>query len=267
VTLTHLVPTHFVRLLQASEAARSAFSGTSLQTVWHGGGPCSVELKRQMLDWWGDCLVEYYGATEGGAATMITAAEARERPGSVGRALYPSTLLVLDADGRQLPAGETGRVFISRRFGFRYHRAPELSAAADVKRGVFTYGELGHLDAEGYLYLTGRADQVIVTGGVNVGPAEVEAALATCPLVRDVAVTGVPDPEFGERVRAYVELADPLTAGSAAPTLDAWCRSRLAGYKVPREYRFVPAVPRDEAGKVHLSARRAASPGGGGVLK
>ncbi len=255
VSATHLVPTHFVRLLRLPEAVRARFSGASLSVVWHGGGPCSIELKQRMLDWWGDCLIEYYGATEGGAVTLIDAAEARTHPGSVGRALYPSRLVVVDDQGRPLPPGEVGRVFVSRRRGFDYHGAPEKTAAAHLDAGTFTYGELGYLDADGYLYLTGRQSELIVSGGVNIYPAEVEAALLAGPGVRDAAVVGEPDPEFGERVLAYVEPLDPsFSADALGAELDSACRARLAGFKRPRRYVFVAAIPRDEAGKLRAGS-------------
>ncbi len=255
VSITHLVPTHFVRLLRLPDTVRDRFRGDRLEVVWHGGGPCSVEVKQQMLDWWGDCLVEYYGATEGGAATMITAAEARQRPGSVGRALYPSQLLVVDEQGAAVPAGDLGRVFVSRRHGFAYHGDPAKTSAAHLGNGIFTYGELGYLDDDGYLYLAGRSSDVIVSGGVNVYPAEVEAALLACPQVSDAAVVGTPDVEFGELVLAYVQPADPALAGAGlSAAIEADLRTRLAGFKLPRRYVFVSPIPRDEAGKLRAGA-------------
>lgn len=248
VSLCHLVPTQLVRLLRLPEAVRAGFDGSSLRRVWHGGGPCPVEVKHALIRWLGPVLVEYYAATEGGFATLIDSAEWLERPGSVGRAIAPTKLLVADADGRPLPPGQVGRVFLCRspEADFRYRGDPAATAAAHLAPGVFTFGELGRLDDEGYLYLAGRVGGRIVTGGVNVDPAEVEAALLAHPAVADAAVVGVPDEEFGERVAALVQLGAP----ASAQALDRHCRERLAGFKVPREWRFVDALPRDESGKL-----------------
>jgi len=277
VTETHLVPTQFVRLLRLDPARRAGFSGRSLRRVWHGGGPCPPEVKAAMLDWWGPVLVEYYAATEGGVVTMIDAAQWRARPGSVGRAVPPNEVVIVGADGGPLPPGQPGRVFVRRPgTGFRYHNAPAKTRAAHLAPGTFTYGEVGYLDRDGYLFLTGRAQDLIVSGGVNVYPAEVEAVLLAHPAVADAAVLGVPDQEYGERVVAVVELApgadkDTDAAGGTAPdapggdrdealagALDAHCRATLAGFKVPRAYRIVAALPREATGKVRKDALRAA---------
>jgi long-chain acyl-CoA synthetase len=264
ITATHLVPTHFVRLLRLDEATRAAFRGDSLELVWHGGGPCSIAVKRAMIDWWGPVLLEYYGATEAGAATLITSAQWLARPGSVGRAVLPNEILVVDDEGRPVPPGTTGRVFVQRRNGrsFEYHNAPEKTRAAHLG-DAFTFGEVGHLDAEGYLYLTGRAQDLIVSGGVNVYPAEVEAVLQDHPAVRDAAVLGVPDEEFGERVVAVLELAGApappgVTAVSpdVAASLERHCRAVIAGFKVPRAWLTVPALPREATGKLRKGQMR-----------
>lgn len=255
VTAVHLVPTQFVRLLRLPAAVRSAFDGSSLRRVWHGGGACPVDVKRRMLDWWGDCLVEYYAATEAGVVTMIDAAAWLERPGSVGRAVPPTQVLILDDDGEELPPGRIGRVFLRRPSGrdFYYHNAPEKTAAAHRGPGVFTYGERGFLDEAGYLYLTGRQSNMIVSAGVNVYPAEIESVLLDHPDVHDVVVLGAPDDEYGERVVAVVQPATHA-AGDIAATLDAHCRQRLAGFKVPRQYRVVPDLPREPTGKLRRQA-------------
>ncbi|WP_422768931.1 AMP-binding protein [Plantactinospora sp. WMMC1484] len=255
VTETHLVPTQFVRLLRLPDRGR--FDCSSLRRVWHGGGPCAEDVKRRMIDWWGPCLWEYYAATEGGVATFISSSEWLERPGSVGRALAPTVVEVVDDDGRPCPPGVSGRVFLRRRpeRDFHYHNAPEKTAAAHLEPGVFTYGELGRLDDDGYLFLTGRHQDVIVSGGVNVYPAEVEAVLLDHSSVRDAAVLGVPDDEFGERVLAVVE-ADGLAAEEVATTLDRYCRTRLAGFKVPRAYLMVAQLPREATGKLRKQVLR-----------
>ncbi|MCI4066472.1 AMP-binding protein [Micromonospora sp. R77] len=256
ITECHLVPTQLVRLLRLDPAVRARFTGGSLRRVWHGGAACPVDVKRAMLDWWGPVLVEYYAATEGGVVTLIEADEWLARPGSVGRAVAPNRVLIVDEHGTELGPGRTGRVYVQRPGrSFTYHRAEAKTRDAHLRPGVFTYGEVGHLDADGYLFLTGRAQQMVVTGGVNVYPAEVEAVLATHPLVRDAAVLGLPDAEFGERVAAVVELA-PDAGDDPWPLLDEHCRRSLAGFKVPRQYRAVARMPRDETGKIRAEILR-----------
>jgi len=266
INVAHLVPAHFVRLLRLAPDVRGKFRADSLRLVWHGGGACPIAVKQAMIDWWGPVLVEYYGATEGGAVTLISSEEWLRHPGSVGRAVPPNELLIMDANGAQLPAGHTGRVFIRRRGGesFRYHNAPEKTRAAHLGPDTFTYGEVGYVDRDGYLYLTGRAQDLIISGGVNVYPAEVEAVLQAHPQVRDAAVVGVPDPEYGERVVAVLELAGPPGPAAAIPellpdaarSLDEHCRRSLAGFKVPRAYFTVASVPREATGKLRKDLMR-----------
>ncbi|MEV6304174.1 AMP-binding protein [Actinoplanes sp. NPDC051861] len=251
ITAVHLVPTQLVRLLRVDRASRAAFSGAGLERVWHGGGACPEAVKRAMIEWWGPVLTEYYGATEGGVVTLIGSTEWLRRPGSVGRAVPPSELLILGEDGAELPPGHTGRIFIRRRSGrrFRYHNDPAKTRGAYHAPDTFTYGEVGHVDEQGYLYLTGRAQDMIVTGGVNVYPAEVEAVLLSHPHVRDAAVVGVGDDEFGERVVAVVVAGEE--AGDDLPErLDEYLRESLAGFKVPRDYHLAGSLPRDENGKL-----------------
>ena len=261
ITSAHLVPTQFVRLLRLPGSVRCAFSGASLRRVWHGGGPCPPEVKREMINWWGPVFLEYYGATEGGAVTIIDSADWLRRPGSVGRPVPPCEILIVGADGAPLPPGQSGRVFVRRRTGrtFKYHNAPEKTKAAHLGPDTFTFGELGYLDTEGFLFLTGRAQDLIVSGGVNIYPAEVEAVLLTHPDVRDASVVGVPDEEFGERVAAVIEHGAPLpefASSRLAESLDEHCRRSLAGFKVPRTYHFVEMLPREPTGKLRKEALR-----------
>jgi acyl-CoA synthetase (AMP-forming)/AMP-acid ligase II len=256
ITATHLVPTQFVRLLRLPEATRRSFAGTSLRRVWHGGGPCPVDVKLKMIEWWGPILLEYYGATEGGVVTLIGSHDWLSRPGSVGRAIPPGEIVVVGADGTPLPPGRPGRVFV-RRTGasFHYHNAPEKTRSAHLAPDTFTYGELGYLDEAGFLFLTGRAQDLIVTGGVNVYPAEVEAVLLTHPVVSDAAVIGVPDPEFGERVVGVVQ-PEAGAPADLATILDQHCRRSLAGYKSPRAYHLVDVLPREPTGKIRRDVLR-----------
>jgi long-chain acyl-CoA synthetase len=249
----HLVPTQFVRFLRLDESVRQRFDPSAMRTIWHGGAACPQDVKRQMIDWWGPVLTEYYGASEGGAVTLISAEKWLRRPGSVGKPIPPNEILIVDEDGEELPAGHTGRVYMRRPGrGFEYHNAEDKTKAAHLRPGVFTYGEIGHVDEAGYLFLTGRVQDMIITGGVNVYPAEVEAVLIRHPAVRDAAVIGTPDDEFGERVAAVVELESPVPFAE----LDVYCRSSLAGFKVPRQYRAVDSLARESTGKIRKDLLR-----------
>ncbi|WP_262403105.1 AMP-binding protein [Actinomadura sp. CNU-125] len=270
ITAVHLVPTQLFRLMRLDEPLRREFSGASLRAVWHGGGPCPDDVKRRMIEWWGPVLLEYYGATEGGAVTLIDSREWLRRPGSVGRAVPAYEILVVDGDGAPLPAGRTGRVFVRRKSGgtFSFHNAPDKTRAAHLEPGVFTFGEIGRLDEDGYLFLSGREQDMIVSGGVNVYPAEVEEVLLRHPGVQDAAVVGLPDREFGERVTAVVQRA-PGAPVEMATVLDAHCRASLAGFKSPRAYRFVDELPREPTGKLRKDALQAVfedAAGVGGLL-
>jgi long-chain acyl-CoA synthetase len=249
ITHSHLVPIHFVRLLRLPAAARRR--PRSLRVVWHGAAPCPVPVKQAILDWWGPVLLEYYAATEGGVATMVDAHEWLDRPGTVGRALPPTELVVADPDGTVLPAGVDGLVYLRRPAGrgFHYHNAPEQTRRAYLDERTFTYGDVGHLDADGYLYLTGRHTDMVITGGVNVYPAEVENALLTHPWIRDAAVYGEPDDEYGERVVAAV-VFEPGAPEDVLSTVDGHCRQTLAGFKVPRRIQVLPELPREPSGKL-----------------
>jgi acyl-CoA synthetase (AMP-forming)/AMP-acid ligase II len=260
VTTCHLVPAQFIRLLGLDAQTRAAFTGGALQRVWHGGAACPVDVKRRMIEWWGPVLTEYYAATEAGIVSTIDAAEWLARPGSVGRPTPPTEVVIVGEDGTEAPVGEVGRVYVRRpaKLDFRYHNAPEKTAAAYRAPGTFTVGDLGRVDADGYLYLTGRTLDTIISGGVNIYPAEVEAVLVRHPAVRDAAVFGIPDDEFGERVMAVVELspAAGIDAAAVPEVLDAYCRSQLAGYKRPRRYQVVDELPREPSGKLVRQALR-----------
>jgi long-chain acyl-CoA synthetase len=251
VTGTHLVPTQLVRLLRADPEVRSAFDGSSLAAVWHGAAPCPPEVKRRMIEWWGPIIWEYYGGTEGGVLSSVSSADWLARPGTVGRVAAGYEVRVTDDDGNDVPPGESGVIWFRRSSGaqFEYHNAPEKTAASR-RDGYATLGDVGRFDADGFLYLSDRAIDLIISGGVNIYPAEVEHCLMAHDAVVDVAVFGVADPEFGEQVKAVVELAPGVEPGAEViARLDAHARGLIAGYKVPRSYEFVDAVPRLESGK------------------
>jgi acyl-CoA synthetase (AMP-forming)/AMP-acid ligase II len=246
VTHSQWVPTMFVRLLQLPDALRQGYDLSSHRLAIHAAAPCPPDIKRAMLDWWGPIIHEYYSGTEGNGQTAIGPEEWLAHPGSVGRPVM-GAVHVVDDHGDELPAGETGRVFFSGGPRFEYYKDPEKTAAAYDHRGWSTLGDIGHLDADGYLYLTDRASHMIISGGVNIYPREVEDVLVSHPAVRDAAVFGIPDPEFGEQVKAAVELAEPVSAGA----LIDWCRSRLAHLKCPRSIDFHDALPRHQTGKLY----------------
>jgi long-chain acyl-CoA synthetase len=254
VTNVHFVPTQLLRLLRLPDEVRDRFSGESLQVVYHGAAPCPPEVKRRMIEWWGPKLVEYYGGTEGAMLATITADEWLAHPTSVGKPWPIVEVLVLRDDGSRCEVGETGTLYVRNLLGmdFEYHGDPDKTAAAHHEPGVFTLGDVGHLDDEGYLHLSDRRIDLIIAGGVNIYPAEIEGVLQGHPAVRDVAVFGVPHEEYGEEVKAAVELEDGAEASDAlAAELQAFCRERLAGYKVPRSIDFEDALPRHPTGKLY----------------
>jgi len=253
VTNVHLVPTQFIRLLRLPPEVKAGFDGSSLQRVWHGAAPCPPQVKREMIEWWGPCIHEYYGSTEGSVVTGISSQEWLERPASVGRARFQTDALILRDDGTEAAPGEQGTIYMRSRRGIdvAYHNDPEKTAAAHRGAGLFTTGDVGWMDAEGYLYLTDRKIDMIISGGVNIYPAEIEGVLASHPQVQDVAVIGVPHAEFGEEVKAVVQPVQGAAPGTAlADALEAHCRAALAGYKVPRSFDFREEMPRTETGKL-----------------
>jgi long-chain acyl-CoA synthetase len=254
ITNVHLVPTQFVRLLRLDEATRGAYDLSSLAAVWHGAAPCSPEVKRRMIEWFGPVIHEYYGSTEASVNTVVSSQEWLERPGTVGRPLPMSEIHVLRDDGTPAGPGERGQLWFRYTNGddVEYWRDPDKTAAVHRDDGLFTTGDIGHLDADGYLYLSDRAIDMIISGGVNIYPAEIEGVLITHPAVRDVAVFGVPDAEYGEQVKAAVELEDGHEPSDAlAEDLIAFSRRSLAGYKAPRSVDFLPALPRTPTGKLY----------------
>jgi acyl-CoA synthetase (AMP-forming)/AMP-acid ligase II len=250
VTHVQFVPTHFVRMLKLPEEQRRAFDLSSLQVVIHAAAPCPVDVKRQMIDWLGPKIMEFYAGSEGSGMTVISAPDWLAHPGSVGRAAL-GTLHVVGEDGEELPAGEVGTVYFEGGGSFEYHNDPEKTAQAFNDKGWATLGDLGSVDEEGYLYLADRRTDLIISGGVNIYPAEIEDALVLHPAVVDVAVIGVPDDEMGHAVRAVVQPSpDRVPGPELADELLAHCRTALAGFKRPRSIVFVDDLPRLPTGKL-----------------
>jgi long-chain acyl-CoA synthetase len=251
---THLVPTMFVRLLRRSEEERRAFAAPSLHLVLHGAAPIAPSVKERMIAWWGPVLVEYWGGTESGVVTLIDSREWLAHAGSVGRALPHWEVFAVDDEGRRLPPGETGALYSRHRDlaePFVYHRDAEKTARAYLEPGVLTLGDVGFVDGDGFVFLCDRKSHTIISGGVNIYPAEIEQALIAHPAVADVGVFGIPDDEWGESVKAAVELAPGYEASPAlAEEILAFARDRLAGYKVPRSIDFERALPRHPTGKL-----------------
>jgi len=261
--LTHLslVPIMLVRLLKLPEAVRTRYDLSSLEGVTHGGSACAPDVKRAMIEWWGPIISETYGSTE---VSLIAASRSEEwlrHPGTVGRALPGTSIRILDEDGSILPPGEVGEIHVNsgpNALPFTYHNMPEERARVE-RDGHITNGDVGYLNDEGFLFVTDRKRDMVISGGVNIYPAEIEAALITQPQVMDCAVFGVPDPEYGEALVAAVQ---PRPGGApSAEEIHAHLRDRLAGYKVPRRIWIVDEMPRDSMGKVFKRRLREAYDG------
>ncbi len=251
VTHSQWVPTMFVRMLKLSEPERTRHDLSSHQIALHAAAPCPVEIKRRMIEWWGPILFEYYGATEGMGSTTITSEEWLAHPGSVGKP-FNCEIHIVDDDGEELASGEIGTVFFSGGGKFQYHNDDAKTRSSHDRHGRSTVGDVGYLDRDGYLYLTDRKANMIISGGVNIYPQEAENVLINHPKVADVAVFGIPNEEFGEEVKAVVE---PLRFADASPELERelldFCRSRLAKIKCPRSVDFEARLPRSESGKLY----------------
>ncbi len=251
ITHSQWVPSMFVRLLRLSPAERSRFDLTSHLVAIHAAAPCPPSVKRAMLAWWGPIIHEYYGASEGGVFTRITPEEWLQHPGSVGRPVI-GRAHILDGDGNECPPGEVGQIYSERGVPVAYHNDPEKTKTAHAANGWSTVGDLGHLDEEGYLYLSSRRSDLIIAGGVNIYPKESEDVLAGHPAVADVAVIGIPNHEYGQEVKAVVELHDSDTASEElAAELVFYCRRHLATYKCPRSVDFDRQLPRTSSGKLY----------------
>ena len=251
VTDSQWVPTHFVRMLKLEPEEREGYDLSSHQRALHAAAPCPVPIKRAMIEWWGPIINEYYAGSEGIGMTLIKAEDWLDHPGSVGKAIY-GTIHVCDADGNELPAGQDGLLFFENDTIPTYHNDPDKTADAMHPKGWMTLGDIGHLDEDGYLYLTDRKSHMIISGGVNIYPQEIENLLVTHDKVMDAAVIGAPCEDFGEKVVAVVQ---PRDMGEAGESLEAELRDflapKLSKIKMPKQFDFRADLPREANGKLY----------------
>ena len=251
ITHTHMVPTMFHRLLSLPEDVRNKYDRSSLRYVLHGAAPCPVPIKQRLIEWLGPIVWEYYAATEG-VGSFVDSKTWLERPGTVGKPADPKTVKIGDEEGNELPRGETGLVYIKPAIApFAYYK-DEAKTQRSFRGEYFTLGDVGHMDGDGYVYLTDRTANLIISGGVNIYPAEIDAVLLQHPAVGDAATIGVPNEEWGEEVKAVVEVQpgiDPTP--ELAAELLTFCRDHLARYKCPRSIDFTDALPRQDNGKIY----------------
>jgi long-chain acyl-CoA synthetase len=252
VTHTHMVPTMFHRLVSLDDDVRAKYDVSTLRHVLHGAAPCPVPVKQRMIEWFGPIIMEYYAATEG-VGSFVNSETWLEHPGTVGRPFMPGQVIIGDEAGNELPTGEIGLVYIKAPGAARFSYFKDDEKTNNSFRGeYFTLGDVGYIDAEGFLYLTDRSANLIISGGVNIYPAEVDAVLLEHPAVGDAAVIGVPDPEWGEAVLAVIELRKGVAASDALrEELIEHCRSRLSHFKCPRAVEFVDQLPREDNGKIY----------------
>lgn len=247
VTHVQFVPTHMIRMLKLTDEERSRYDLSSLKVIVHAAAPCPVETKQRFIEWVGPIVHEFYSGSEGAGLTYVNSEDWLKHPGTVGKSMTGQIHIVGD-DGEELPVGEEGEVWFSTTRSFEYYNEPEKTAQAWDKRGWSWMGDVGKVDDEGYLYLTDRATNMIISGGVNIYPREIEDVLVLHPSIDDVAVLGTPEPDMGEQVTAFVQLAPGATL--TADEVIAYTRERLSHFKCPREVRFVDELPRLPTGKL-----------------
>ena len=252
ITHSQWVPTMFVRMLKLEEAVRARYDVSSLEFAVHAAAPCPIKIKEQMMAWWGPIVHEYYAGTEGNGFCYASPTEWLDHKGTVGKVIN-GELHIVDDDGNEVPAGEEGSIYFGKGMQeFEYHNDPEKTAAGRLANGWSTLGDIGKVDEDGFLFLTDRKSNMIISGGVNIYPQETENVLTIHPKVQDVAVFGVPNTDFGEEVKAVVQLVDPNDAGETTETeLIAYCREHLADVKCPRSIDFREELPRHPTGKLY----------------
>jgi long-chain acyl-CoA synthetase len=250
VTHTHMVPTQFHRMLALPDDVRAGYDVSSMRWAIHAAAPCPVDVKRKMLDWWGPVIYEYYAATEGGG-TLATPEQWLEHPGTVGTAWPISTLRIVDDEGRDCPPGTPGTVYMKMDTAEFEYKGDKAKTEENRLEGFFTVGDVGYLTEDGYLFLCDRKSDMIISGGVNIYPAEIEGEILTHPKVADAAVFGIPDDDWGEQIKAVIELAPGVEASDElAEELLEYLRPRLAKYKWPKSIDFTDALPREPTGKL-----------------
>ena len=244
-----MVPTMFVRLLKLPKEVREKYDLSSLRFIIHAAAPCPPEAKRGMIEWWGPIIHEFYGSTESSAVTLANSDDALKKPGTVGRPVRGAEIVIVDDDGKELPRGQQGEIFtrIAGMADFTYYNKPEKRAEID-RNGLITSGDVGYLDEDGYLFICDRKRDMVISGGVNIYPAEIESVALHMPDVKDCAVFGIPDPDFGEALMAVVE---PQPGASLTPdAIRAYLRQHLADYKVPKHIELGRDLPREDSGKI-----------------
>jgi long-chain acyl-CoA synthetase len=251
VSTSHMVPTQFHRLLSLPEEVRAKYDVSSTRCMVHAAAPCPPEIKRQMIEWWGNSIMEYYAATEGGGS-IVTAEEWMQRPGTVGKAWTGAELRILDDDGNQLPPNTEGTVYMGLAQANFEYKGDEKKTNDNRVDGFFTVGDWGYLDEDGYLFLKDRKSDMIISGGVNIYPAEIESELINFPKVGDVAVFGIPHEDWGEEIKAVVEPAEGVVPDDAlTEEIMTFAQERLAKYKRPKTIDYVDELPRDPNGKLY----------------
>ncbi len=256
ITHIQVVPTMFIRLLKLPEEVRNRYDVSSLQFVVHAAAPCPADVKARMIEWWGPVISEYYGSTEIGTVVFCNSEEALAHPGTVGRALPGVQVRVLDENGNDAPVNTPGDVYARIMAGtdFTYHGDDSKRRAAE-KHGLISVGDIGYLDGEGFLYLCDRRNDMVISGGVNIYPAEIEAALIGMPEIADCAVFGIPDEEMGEALCACVQPAFDAPEDEGA--IRVYLKAHIAGYKIPKRIVFLPELPREDSGKIFKRKLRA----------
>ena len=251
ITHSQWVPIMFIRMLKLPEQTRRKYETSSLKVAIHAAAPCPVDVKQQMIDWWGPIIHEYYAGSEGSGMTLIDSANWLSHRGSVGPAIV-GEVHICDDEGNELPRGEVGTVYFANGPNFEYHKEPEKTAKSHNTQGWSTLGDVGYVDQDNFLYLTDRKNFMIISGGVNIYPQEIENLLVSHEKVADVAVFGIPNEEFGEEVKAVVQPSDWLHATEEmAEELIHWCKDRLSHVKAPRSIDFMKELPRMENGKLY----------------